>query len=134
MSGFDLFGYNYNARLFVGTYDGSDRYLDGKYWAATGDYVDDAIVMKWSEAWDQARFYGAEWTSEAWCTNHVVGDYLGDDGAMHQYTWFVKIVWVGPGGDLWGEFTVVEEIYNDPYSGYHGLQYKSEPGPGLGGQ
>ncbi|MBI2914669.1 MAG: hypothetical protein HYY08_01960 [Firmicutes bacterium] len=130
--GFDQFGYNYGARIFIGTYDSSDRRLDGKYWGQTGDYVDDQLMMKWSKGWDEARFHGGQWTSDAWLTNHVVGDYVGDDGNLHQYTWFVKIVWVGPGGDLWGQFTVIEEVYNDPYSGYHGLFAKTQPG--LGGK
>lgn len=132
MSGFDMFGYNYGARIFVGTYDSSDRYIDGLYWGASGDYVDDAIVMKWSVGWDEARFHEGVWGPDAYETNHVVGDYIGDDGQSHQYTYFVKIMWVGPGGDLWNEFTIVQEVYNDVYGGYHGLQYKAEPGPGFG--
>lgn len=139
VGGFDMYGYNYESRLYVGDYDGADRYFDGKYWGRTGDYVDDRIVMKWSIGWDNARFGDAEMGPDAWCTNHVVGDYLGDDGAEHHYTWFVKIVWIGadqydPTNPycLWNEFMIVEEVYNDPYGGYGGLQWKCEPGPGLG--
>ena len=29
--GYDQFGYNYQARMFNGTYDSVDRVLDGKY-------------------------------------------------------------------------------------------------------
>lgn len=52
-NGFDQFGYNYNARLFVGPADGVDRNLDGAVW---GDpyYATDHLVMKWSKAWDDA--------------------------------------------------------------------------------
>ena len=31
--GTDKYGYNYNAHSFNGTYDSSDRVLDGMYWA-----------------------------------------------------------------------------------------------------
>ena len=56
--GFDEFGYNYQAMIFVGKADGVDRVLDGKVW---GDltYANDLLVMKWSKAWDDARFHGA---------------------------------------------------------------------------
>lgn len=136
VGGFDMYGYNYDARLFVGTYDGADRYLDGAYRGMTGDWVDDLLVMKWSQSWDDARFNGGTWDTTAWCTNHVVGDYYGDDGQEHQYTSFTKIVWIGPNGYgdtypyLWSEFVIVEDIYNDPYGGYNGVFYKSNPGLG----
>jgi len=43
--GFDEFGYNYQARIFVGSADGVDRLLDGKVW---GDptYANDHLKMK----------------------------------------------------------------------------------------
>ena len=49
--GFDQFGYNYQAHLFNGTYDGSDRTLDGTYRGTVGDFVDDRLRMKWSDDW-----------------------------------------------------------------------------------
>src|SRR3954447_2894600 len=49
--GFDKFGYNYQAHMFNGSYDGTDRNLDGTYYGQTGDFVNDKIVMKWSEDW-----------------------------------------------------------------------------------
>src|SRR3989304_5078336 len=66
--GFDQFGYNYKARIFVGPADGVDRVLDGKVW---GDptYANDYLVMKWSKGWDNARFKGASWTPDAWEDN-----------------------------------------------------------------
>lgn len=64
-SGYDQFGYNYQARLFNGPVDGADRNLDGTYW---GDktYAKDKLVMKWSKAWDEARFKGKPWNCDAW--------------------------------------------------------------------
>lgn len=138
--GFDEFGYNYQAHLFNGTYDGVDRKLDGKYWGQTGDFVDDRLQMKWSDDWLSNQDCtgdglldrdGDTGVSKGWTTNHVEGDYIDGDGNVQHYTYFVKIVWVGPGGSLWGQYEIVQEVYNDPAAGYHGLQFK-KAAPGLG--
>lgn len=133
--GFDQFGYNYQAHMFNGTYDSSDRNLDGTYWGDIGDYVDDKLEMKWSDSWlanvdcnddnklDRGLINGVvKGTSMGWLTNHVVGD---------GYTDFIKMGWVGPEGDLWGEYTVLQEIYNDKSTGDHGVLTKIV-NPGLG--
>ncbi len=112
-NGFDQFGYNYQARVFVGAADGVDRTLDGAVW---GDptYANDHLVMKWSKAWDAARFNGAAWTPDAWVDNEWNG--MLPDGS--QVSEHVKIIWVGadleksvywrPGGQpIWGEFEVI---------------------------
>lgn len=146
--GFDQYGYNYQAHLFVGTYDSSDRKLDGKYGNATGDYVDDSLIMKWSDDWISNRdcngdgkldrgIPGALGISRGWLTNQVNGDYDSDgDGTQDaHFTLFDKIVWVGPGGSLWGQYQVIQEVYNDPVGGFHGLQFKvGAPGFGLNDQ
>lgn len=145
--GYDQFGYNYQAHMFNGTYDSVDRKLDGKYWGSTGDFVDDKLIMKWSDSWlanvdcdgdgklDRGLVDGvASGTSKGWLTNVVEGDYDSDgDGTQDaHYTWFTKIVWVGPGGDLWGQYTIIQDVGNDPVGGFHGLQLKiGAPGFGL---
>src|SRR3989304_316073 len=88
--GFDEFGYNYNARVFVGPADGVDRVLDGMVW---GDptYANDHLVMKWSKAWDDARFHGGPWTPDAWVNNEWNGNVPGGSGESE----IVKIKWVG---------------------------------------
>jgi hypothetical protein len=112
-NGFDEFGYNYNARIFVGPADGVDRNLDGTFWGDP-DYANDRLNMKWSKAWDTARFQGGEWTADAWCTNHWNGKVNGGSGEM----WHYKIIWVGPelqasalwregGYPIWGQFEVI---------------------------
>jgi hypothetical protein len=147
-TGFDQFGYNYQAHMFNGTYDSSDRTLDGTYWGNTGDYVDDQLIMKWSDPWlanvdcngDQKLDRGlvngiVGGISLGWLTNHLEGDYLDADGNVRHYTEFVKIVWSGPGSPLWGQYTQIEDVYNDPSSGYHGLLSKlGAPGFGLNDQ
>lgn len=145
--GFDQFGYNYQAHLFEGTYDSSDRNIDGTYWGSTGDYVDDKLIMKWSDDWLSNKdcdgngkldrgapgSSGYPTISQGWLTNNIVGDYDSDSDGIQDahYTLFDKIVWVGPGGSLWGQYEVIQETYNDPVGGLHGLQFKT-PAPGFG--
>lgn len=143
--GYDEFGYNYQAHQFNGTYDSSDRKLDGLYWGQSGDYVDDHLIMKWSDAWlanvdcdgdgklDRGLVGGvAGGISKGWLTNHIAGDYSDDAGAVQRYTYFAKIVWVGPSGSLWGQYEAIQEVSNDRGAGVHGLQLKvGAPGFGL---
>ena len=118
--GFDQYGYNYTARIFVGAADGSDRTLDGKVW---GDptYANDHLVMKWSKAWNDARFNGAPWTTDAWVTNEWSG--RNPDGS--GWTEHFKAVWVGdcvtnpdlvPAGGycIWGQFAAITDFGMDP--------------------
>ena len=149
-SGFDQYGYNYQAHLFVGTYDSSDRNLDKTYWGSTGDFVDDQLIMKWSDAWlanvdcnndgklDRGLVDGAVGgTSRGWLINQVNGDYDSDNNGSQDahFTSFDKIVWTGPGSPLWGEYTIVLETINDPSAGLTGLQIKvGAPGFGLNDQ
>ena len=115
--GFDQFGYNYQARVFVGPADGVDRVIDGTVWGDS-TYANDHLVMKWSKAWDDARFHDAPWTPDAWCTNEWNGMVQGGSGEVEQ----CKIIWVGaelesspywrPGGyAIWGEFEVIADKY-----------------------
>ena len=111
--GFDEFGYNHKANIFVGTADGVDLDLDGTLF---GDptYANDHLVMKWSKAWADAKYNGAAWTCNAWIDNEWNGKVPGGSGE----TWHYKIVWVGPdaedspcwrdgGYSIWGEFEVI---------------------------
>jgi hypothetical protein len=93
-NGFDQFGYNYQARIFNGKADGVDRILDGNVWGIS-TYAKDNLVMKWSKAWDDARFHDAAWTTDAWCDNEWNGMVPGGS----QTTEHCKIVWVGPNAD-----------------------------------
>lgn len=88
-------------------------------------------------------------------TNHQSGTYtLVVDGVEETFHWtyFVKIVaapasavlcasntayWctadgteIGPA--IWGPFAIIQEVYNDPGAGYHGIQYRSPANPGFG--
>ncbi len=111
--GFDEYGYNYQARVFVGKGDGIDRILDGKIWgSAIG--ANDHLVMKWSKAWDDARYHGADWTCGAWVEDEWNGRVPGGSGEV----WHYKIVWVGPeledspcweegGYSMWDQFEII---------------------------
>ena len=123
-------------------------------------YRDDWILMKWNEAWlsnkdcdgdgKLDRHYGfpSYIGSGAWETNHQFGEYL-DGEATCSWNYFVKIVavpadavevggvWYAADGseigpDIWGEFAIIQEVWNDPCADVHGLQYVSPASAGLG--
>lgn len=136
-TGYDIYGYNYQAHAYNGTYDGLDRVLDGKYYGQSGDFVDDRVGMKWSDDWlsstdcngDGKLDRGASGTSQGWLTNHIAGDYVDGAGVTQRYTDFVKIVWTGPSSPLWGEYSIIQEVYNDSGGGSFRTRLGS---PGLG--
>ena len=143
-TGFDEFGYNYQAHLFLGTYDSSDRQWGNGYWGdQTSDYVDDVLMMKWSDEWlanvdcngdgklDRGLVNGTVGgISKCWITNHVFGDYPVTEADEANYVYFVKIGYTGPGSPLWGSYTEIQSVYNDPAAGETGLYYMTEPGLG----
>jgi hypothetical protein len=137
--GFDQFGYNYKARIFVGSADGVDRNLDGTVW---GDptYANDHLVMKWSKAWDDARFHGAPWTPDAWLDNEWNGMFPGGSNSV----WHYKIIWVGPelenspywrpgGYAIWGQFEVIMDQGIDPNIGPGHIWFAHALPTGYGG-
>ena len=155
-TGFDQWGYNYQAHMFKGMY--CDAYYDATW---CQPYKDVKLMMKWNDAWlsnkdcdDDGlldRHYGFDSYigSGAWCTNHQSGTYINDDGHECQWVYFIKIVaapsdannvggiWydadgneIGP--DEWGSFAVIQGIFNDPCGGAKALEYLSPVGPGFG--
>ena len=131
--GFDVFGYNYQANIFVGPLDGADRSLDGTYW---GDTTQAAwfLEMKWSRAWDDARFNGGEWTKDAWLNNHLKspdGQYFEEyivvwTGESHADGW----VYPDGGVAIWGVFKVTLALGNSPYLWPSGGAMAIPVGPG----
>ncbi|MCK5828175.1 hypothetical protein KAH43_06575 [Candidatus Bipolaricaulota bacterium] len=155
-TGYDDWGYNYQAHLFNGMY--CDSYRDAEW---CQPYKDVHLSMKWNDAWMSNmdcdgdgkldRHYGNDSYigSGAWLTNHQSGEYENEEGATCKWTYFVKIVaapadavavdgiWyaadgieIGPA--IWGAFAIIQEVENDPCAGIHGLQYLSPTRPGLG--
>ena len=178
--GFDIFGYNYQAHLFSGSYfnayaggAGFPPYLgdDTAYltdsptaedhWA--WPYRTTQVLMKWNDAWlantdcdadgklDRHYGYPSYRGSGAWETNHMWDAYPDTEDETVIYKWndFYKIVavptdatlidgtWYNADGgkigtDIWGEFAIIQEVYNDQGTGDHGVLYKSPVGPGFG--
>ncbi|MDT8782044.1 MAG: hypothetical protein IAX22_05285 [Candidatus Bathyarchaeota archaeon] len=120
-------------------------------------YRDETLIMKWNDAWlsnkdrdgdgklDRHYGYPSYIGSGAWETNHQFG--TNEDGSKWNY--FCKIVavpadatksdgyWYDADGNvigsvIWGEFAVIQEVYNDHSYGYNGLLYLSEVSAGLG--
>lgn len=122
--GYNIFGYNYQAHMFHGSYanaylgrdgfppyDGDDAaYLAANPGAATHwawPYRNVDLIIKWNDAWlansdcdddgalDRHFGFSAYIGSGAWETNHM----SGDDENGH-WTYFVKIVAVPDDADL----------------------------------
>jgi len=155
-TGYDDWGYNYQAHLFNGFY--CDAYRDA-LWCQP--YKDDSLMMKWNDAWlsnkdcdgdgllDRHYGYVSYLGSGAWLTNHQSGEYEGKEGEVCKWNYFVKIVaapadayklagvWYAADGTeigsvIWGEFAIVQQVENDPCAGLHGMQYVSPTSAGLG--
>jgi hypothetical protein len=150
VTGYDKWGYNYQAHMFNGYFD---NYLRPENPVDSGD----KLIMKWNDAWlsnkdcdgdgklDRHFGFNSYIGSGAWLTNHQSGTYMMD-GKEYKWTYFVKIVavpadayndkgvWYAADGteigpEIWGEFAIVQEIYNDSGTGDHGISYKSPCGP-----
>ena len=128
-TGYDQWGYNYQAHMFNGTY--CDAYRDAAW---CQPYRDDELMMKWNDAWlsnqdcdgdgKLDRYYGhsSYIGSGAWLTNHISGTYpltdvdpTANPNKKCRWNYFVKIVaapsdavkvagkWYDPVGDEIGE-------------------------------
>jgi len=154
--GYDEWGYNYQAHMFNGKY--CDAYRDAAW---CQQWKDDNLMMKWNDAWlsnkdcdgdgklDRHYGYDSYIGSSAWLTNHMRGEYKGENGETCKWNYFVKIVaapadatltngvWYAVDGTeigpvIWGAFATIQSVYNDSCGGYHGIEYLSPAGPGLG--
>ena len=156
-TGYDQWGYNYQARIFNGFY--CDSYRDAAW---CQPYADVKLKMKWNDAWLSNkdcdgdglldRHYGFDTYigSGAWLTNHQSGTYEDANGNTCNWNYFVKIVaapadayadggiWYNADGTeigpvIWGDFAIIQQVENDPCAGINGLQYNSPDHSGLGG-
>jgi hypothetical protein len=96
-TGFDEWGYNYQAMLFNGKY--CNAYQDDDW---CQPYKDVDILMKWNDAWlsnkdcdgdgllDRHYGFGSYIGSGAWLTNHMRGEY--EDTS--SYHWDISGEWI----------------------------------------
>jgi len=154
-TGYDIWGYNYQAHMFNGGY--CDAYHNAAW---CQPYKDVDLMMKWNDAWLANvdcdgdglldRHYGlpSYIDSGAWLTNHQKGNYE-QDGKICQWEYFTKIVsvtnatlldgiWYAADGTeigpaIWGEFATIQSVYNDPCGDFHGIEYLSPDHAGFGG-
>ena len=156
--GYDELGYNYQAHIYNGDYCDYDR-------EPGGAHCDVDLQMKWSDEWlsnldcddgeggepdgklDRgldSNTLTSDGTSQGWLTNHQSGVYIdGESGRKCNWTYFVKIVYVGPaptdgssdpwaGYRIWGSYARIQAVYNDQCDGYHGVEFKPIVAPGFG--
>ena len=128
--GFDEFGYNKQARNFVGTclswHMGKFSSTEDQATAYCGDYSNDKLKMKWNAEWDRGNAEG--WSDpngyDAWEDNQWNGMFPGGSGE----TWHYKIKWIGPCGAygtpttnggycIWGQFEVT--MSHGTFEGQH---------------
>jgi hypothetical protein len=155
-TGFNQWGYNYQARMFNGKY--CDAYQNADW---CQPYSDVDLMMKWNDAWlsnsdcsgdlllDRHYGFASYIGSGAWLTNHQKGVYTDGNGKRQRWEYFVKIVaapadatkvsgtWMAAdgteiGADIWGEFAIIQEVYNDTGTGDHGVLYVSPYSAGFG--
>jgi hypothetical protein len=155
-TGYDDWGYNYQAHIFNGGY--CDSYRNAEW---CKKYADVSLIMKWNDAWmskkdcdgdgllDRHWGYDSYIGSGAWLTNHQSGSHEDEDGNVCNWTFFTKIIaapadankengfWYNANGTeigpaIWGEFATIQTVENDPCLGINGIQYLSPDHAGLG--
>jgi hypothetical protein len=156
-TGYDEWGYNYQAHMFNGGY--CDAYRDAAW---CQPWADVELIMKWNDAWlsnvdcdgdgllDRHYGFDSYIGSGAWETNHQWGSYLDAEGNVCNWDYFVKIIavpadavldgdiWYTADGteiglEIWGAFAIIQQVENDPCAGIEGIQYLSPDHAGFGG-
>lgn len=139
-TGYNSWGYNYQAHLFNGLY--CDSYFDAA-WCMPWNDVE--LSMKWNDAWisntdcdgdgklDRHYGYASYVGSGAWLTNHQKGVYMNGQEVC-KWEYFIKIV-AKPApetqcNEIWGDFCIIQQVNNDPCvgtDGLHGIEYLEQP-------
>ncbi len=118
-TGFDEYGYNYQARMFNGLYTDSDRvHGHGEFPELEGI----TLIMKWNDAWlsnkdcgplgfpdgnlDRHNGFVTYQGSGAWLTNHQKGFYRDEKGKKQRWEYFIKIVAAPAGATRQGDIDI----------------------------
>ena len=157
-TGYDQWGYNYQAHMFNSNYCNYRRGLPVPECPGPWDNVD--LIMQWNDAWlsnkdcdgddllDRHYETPIYTGSGAWLTNHMRGEYE-DNGDTCRWEYFVKIVaapadannvggyWKTADGTeigqvIWGSFAIIQSIYMDQCSGVNGIGYLPPSPTGFG--
>ena len=142
-TGYDSWGYNYQAHMFNGKYCDQFREVLPPGWEDCYDlYGTIDLSMKWNDAWisntdcdgdgtlDRHYGFASYIGSGAWETNHMKDSYQYN-GKTCRWEWFTKIVakpladydCAAHGGyEIWNDFCVIQSVYNDPCGGFHGKE------------
>ncbi len=135
-AGFDQYGYNDTARVFVGT-GSSWCEAGGQAADCLGIYSNDQLVMKSDKEWDRGN--AENWSNppyNAWTDNEWNGAFPGGSGEV----WHYKIVWVGPCTDgtvltnggycIWGQLEVIMDQGTQIGSGHFSFALATPNGYG----
>lgn len=155
-TGYDEWGYNYQAHIFNGSY--CDSYF-GAGWCQ--EFADDELIMKWNDAWlantdcngdhrlDSHWGHASYIGSGAWMTIHHTGSYELN-GELCAFERFTKIVALPTGATcdasgtchdakgkelgqaIWGAFAVIQVVFDDPCGGLADEGYQGDASSGLG--
>ena len=88
-------------------------------------------VTEWCDAWGQVAFSYAELEGTCYWNYFVKIVAVPDDANKIVDIWYeADETEIGP--DIWGQFAIIQQVWNDPCDGEEGILYKSPAGPGLG--
>jgi hypothetical protein len=149
-TGYNDFGYNYQAHMYNGDYGDPNVHLIMKWndaWLSNKDCDGDFLLDRPYDENGNQYYFG----SGAWLTNHWTETYTDANGNECVYNEFIKIIalpvdaelvsgyWytadgVEIGPSIWNQFAIIQYIVNDPCGEYPyaGTPYKSPDHPGLG--
>jgi len=122
---------NDNSLEFTATYGAT---LPGYQYFAEGTIaVDGTINGTWFSTFGESGTWSSVEGSATLCKWNYFCKIVAVplDAVLVSGTW-VDADGVEIGPDIWGQFAVIQEVYNDPCAGEGGILYKSPAGPGLG--
>lgn len=148
--------YNYQAHQFNWDWYGDNLVMKwNEAWLSNKDcWTQDQLTQGEITEWEDGfldRHYGFDSYKDswAWLTNHMSWEYLDLEGDIQKWTYFIKIVAVPSDAildtwvwytvewdeiwlNIWWQFAIIQELYNDTWTWEHWIVYKSPVWPGFG--